>query len=498
MHVGFRVDSSSEIGLGHVSRCLALTNVLTSHNIQVSFISNQLAEHSIQLLEKLGISRFMLDNATSKNQGQKLKTRSLALDAGDASQTKTIAEDQAMDLLIVDHYGANSEWFGNLRNRTFRLASICDFPASEGLDAVIDYGFDASSEKHPLAKTNQAQLLLGPDFVLINPSSLPERTAQPASKRRGEVLVALGSGVSNSQLMSVASSLSAIKIPNTVRLIVPASKEKTLEANGIEFTVAPQSLDKYFDQAVFCVTAGGLTMYERLARGIPGFTLETADNQSMSLDAARSQGITETMTIAEAMQNGKLIEKISKDIESIDYLTESVLLRSKIDFFGALRTAYVLGLLENTAEPEIRDINEADDAILLRWANEEVTRKNSFDRDFIDPESHLLWLGKQLASGNPFYIFHLHGIPMGFVRMENDDEVLRLSYGIDLNFRGKGFAKQILKAALTRATLPKPLKARTSARNEASTKALISVGFKVITKNEDTIELQYKPSETFE
>jgi UDP-2,4-diacetamido-2,4,6-trideoxy-beta-L-altropyranose hydrolase len=498
MHVGFRVDSSSEIGLGHVSRCLALTNVLTSHNYQVSFISNQLAEHSIQLLERLGISRFMLDNSTSKNQGQKQKTRNLLLDVCDASQTKAIAEDQSMDLLIVDHYGANSEWFGNLRNRTFRLASICDFPAPAGLDAVIDYGFDASFGKHPLAKTNQAQLLLGPDFVLINPSSLPVKTAQPASKRRGEVLVALGSGVSNSQLMSVASSLSAVKIPNTVRLIVPTSKEEALEANGIEFTVAPQSLDRDFDQAIFCVTAGGLTMYERLARGIPGFTLETADNQSMSLDAARSQGITETMTIAEAMQNGKLIEKISSGIKSIDCLTESVRLRSKIDFFGALRTAYVLGLLENTAEPEIRDINEADDAILLRWANEEVTRKNSFDRDFIDPESHVRWLGKQLASGNPFYIFHLHGIPMGFVRMENDDEGLRLSYGLDLNFRGKGFAKQILNAALTRANPSKPLKARTSARNMASEKALISVGFRVITRSEETIELQYKPLETFE
>jgi RimJ/RimL family protein N-acetyltransferase len=298
--------------------------------------------------------------------------------------------------------------------------------------------------------------------------------------------------------MSVASSLSAVKIPRTVRLIIPTSKGKALEGNGIELTVAPQSLDKYFDQAIFCVTAGGLTMYERLSRGIPGFTLETADNQSMSLDAARSQGITETMTLAEAMQAGKLLEKISTSIKSIDYFTESIRLRSKIDFFGALRVAYALGLLENTAEPKIRDVNEADDAILLRWANEEVTRKNSFNREIIDPESHAHWLRQQLVSGNPFYIFHLHGIPMGFVRMENDDEGLRLSYGLDLNFRGKGFAKQILNAALTRANLSKPLTARTSARNMASSKALISVGFKVITRSEETIELQYKPLETVE
>jgi len=497
MHVGFRVDSSSKIGLGHFSRCVALARVLTSHNIQVSFISNQLAEHSFQLLEELGVSSFMLVSEPTKNSGQERETRIPLLDTSDALQTKTIAEDQRIDFLIVDHYGANFEWFANLKDRSFRLASVCDFPAAEGLDAVIDYGFDASFGKHPLAKSSEAQLLLGPDFALINPTLQLEKSSDSETKSRGEVLVALGSGVSNSQLMSIISSLSAVKIPNTVRLIIPTTKEKSLEASGIELTIAPQSLDKYFDQAIFCVTAGGLTMYERLGRGIPGFTLETADNQSMSLDAARSQGVTETMTLTEAMQTGKLVERISTGIKSIHYVTESVRLRSKVDFFGALRVAYALGLLENTAEPEIRDVNEADDAILLRWANEEVTRKNSFNRESISPESHLHWLEQQLESGSLFYIFHLHGIPMGFVRMESDGAGLRLSYGIDLNFRGKGFAKRILQAALARANPSKSVIARTSASNKASVKALKSVGFEVITSNEETTKLEYKPPEPF-
>lgn len=497
MHVGFRVDSSSEIGLGHVSRCLALAKALTSQNIHVSFISNQLAEHSLQLLEELGVSHFMLVNEPTKNPHQKRETRIPILGVGDALQTKVIAEDQAIDFLIIDHYGANSEWFGKLKDRSFRLASICDFPAPEGLDAVIDYGFDASFEKHPLAKGSQAQLLLGPDFALINPSSQLGKSAHPAPKMRGEVLVALGSGLSNSQLVNIIPSLASVKIPNTVRLIVRTSKEKVVETNGIELTIAPQSLDKYFDQAVFCVTAGGLTMYERIGRGIPGFTVETADNQSMSLEAARTQGITETITIADAMQNGKLLEKISTAIKSMNFSSESVRLRSKVDFFGALRVAYALGILANSVELEIRDANAADDAILLRWANEEVTRKNSFNRDFIDPASHLQWLGQQLASGSPFYIFQIYGIPMGFVRIENDGEGLRLSYGIDSNFRGKGFAKRILQAALARAKPSKSVMARTSAINKASAKALEGVGFMVITSSEERIELEYKPLDTF-
>jgi RimJ/RimL family protein N-acetyltransferase len=298
--------------------------------------------------------------------------------------------------------------------------------------------------------------------------------------------------------VNIIPSLASVKIPNTVRLIIPTSKEKVIETNGIELTISPQSLDKYFDQAIFCVTAGGLTMYERIGRGIPGFTVETADNQSMSLEAARSQGVTETMTIADAMQSGKLLEKITTGIKSIDLPSESVRLRSKVDFFGALRVAYTLGLLENSVELEIRDANATDDAILLRWANEEVTRKNSFNREFIDPVSHLQWLGRQLASESPFYIFQIYGIPMGFVRMENDGEGLRLSYGIDSNFRGKGFAKQFLQAALARAKPSKSVMARTSASNKASAKALESVGFMVITSSEESIELEYKPLDIFQ
>ena len=79
--------------------------------------------------------------------------------------------------------------------------------------------------------------------------------------------------------------------------------------------------------------------------------------------------------------------------------------------------------------------------------------------------------------------------------MESDGAGLRLSYGIDLNFRGKGFAKRILQAALARANPSKSVIARTSASNRASVKALKSVGFEVITSNEETIELKYKPPE---
>jgi len=133
MNIYFRVDSSLEIGSGHMMRCLALAEALREKGAKASFICRDLPGNLCSLIEKRG---FMLYHLPFNHKIPEDKKKSVVKHAGwlgvsweiDAIETRAILinETAQTDWLIVDHYALDRQWENNIRPYVKKIMIIDD------------------------------------------------------------------------------------------------------------------------------------------------------------------------------------------------------------------------------------------------------------------------------------------------------------------------------------------------------------------------------------
>ena len=88
-------------------------------------------------------------------------------------------------------------------------------------------------------------------------------------------------------------------------------------------------------------------------------------------------------------------------------------------------------------------IEDAED--IFRWRNDPDTRSNSFNKDEIDLETHMLWFGKRLGREDTLMYILMNGrTKVGNIRIDIEGKTGEISYMIAPEARGKGYGKKIL------------------------------------------------------
>ncbi|EPY6470923.1 GNAT family N-acetyltransferase [Clostridium sporogenes] len=93
----------------------------------------------------------------------------------------------------------------------------------------------------------------------------------------------------------------------------------------------------------------------------------------------------------------------------------------------------------------LKKVLKKDCDLLFNWANEEITRKNSFNSEKIAYEDHIKWFENKMQSNNCFmYIFYINEIPVGQIRIDLCETIGIISYSLDKDYRGKGLSKKMI------------------------------------------------------
>ena len=129
----------------------------------------------------------------------------------------------------------------------------------------------------------------------------------------------------------------------------------------------------------------------------------------------------------------------------------------------------------------LRTVNEADEALLLHWANDPETRKWSFNSNIIKQSEHKNWFSTRLLNINVrMWIFEHNDEPSGLVRLEKSNGSVTLNYLIAPEKRRRGLASIMLKLAINELKnhwSKINLLAYTLPENTASQKSLEKAGF---------------------
>lgn len=135
---------------------------------------------------------------------------------------------------------------------------------------------------------------------------------------------------------------------------------------------------------------------------------------------------------------------------------------------------------------------------LFELANDPEVRKNSFNQEKIDLETHKKWFNNRVDNDDFLLLVARNGVNfIGSIRFEKDiDNKFIISIQIHKNFRGKGLGKKLLQNAIKKLFNQKEnpiIIAKIKSNNLSSIKIFSDSNFKIIENNqkEQFIVLEY-------
>ncbi len=334
MKIFIRVDSSIEIGTGHVMRCLTLAEALRTKGANVSFICRKLQGNLISYIEGKDFLVYSLPPTKENNYKADRKVKhSHFLGVSwetDAIQTKIILQKETqINWLIVDHYGIDKKWELEIRPNVKKLMIIDDLAdRTHDCDLLLDQNLYKNMGKRyngliPL----HCLKLFGPQYALLRQEF---RKARNHIKERDgnvkKIFIFFGGSDPTNETMKV---LEAIKLLNRTDIlfdvVVGATnqnkdqiKQSCSKMPNVMFHCQIDYMADLMKEADLAIGAGGSTTWERCYLGLPTITIITAENQIDVISEASCANI--------VCHIGK-----SKDLQATDISIEIECLLNKPD-----------------------------------------------------------------------------------------------------------------------------------------------------------------------
>ncbi|MCE0556226.1 UDP-2,4-diacetamido-2,4,6-trideoxy-beta-L-altropyranose hydrolase [Motilimonas sp. E26] len=485
MKVVFRVDASSQLGFGHLMRCLTLANSLAQCGVECIFICREMSGFQPDKIESQGYRLYYLTAQSNSDE------------TGDAQATLEILTTLTPSWLIVDHYHLNSEWQhtikqgGGLAHTKLMVIDDLCRPAPYA-DLLLDQslGRQDTDYKHLPA---ECKLALGVDYTLLNAAFIEQRAAAEAKRRHfahRELLVSIGATDPLNLTQLVIDGLAYLSTEIYPKVTIVLSKSAPY-LNHVELAIAQQhnrniilikdatNMASLMLNADFAIGACGTSSWERACLGLPCLSFVSADNQ---------------VFISQSMHKAGLCQLVDADI-SPQQLAQQLTLTSQPDIAKAMSQAgfnmisgqgcqrLVTTLFKSSPlEVKLRTFLASDEAQIFQW--QQAPNIRQFARTPTPPTwpEHHRWFQKMMHNDDHNYIIQWNGLPCGLIRLTPQVEDWEVSILIAQAFHGIGIASR----ALTELQCKHPvvMTAEISPMNKASIKLFLQAGFYPISSDQ--------------
>lgn len=310
MKVSIRVDSSVQIGTGHLMRCLTLAEWLRESGCQIFFICRELPGNFCNLIDERGykLHRLTYGCTLHVNGKDAKKNENLYADwlgvgwETDAEQTVNILRtSQPVDWLVVDHYALDQRWERIMWPHTKKIMVIddladrrhdCDLLLDQNLYEDMESRYDSMVPDHCLK-------LLGPHYALLRSEFIEAR--KNLRIRDGNVkriLVFFGGADPTNETGKALEAIHSLNRPDiAVDVVVGMSnphkdKIKSLcdSLPAVNYYCQVDNMAEMMARADLAIGAGGTTTWERSFLGLPAITVVVADNQAETTGAVAAAG----------------------------------------------------------------------------------------------------------------------------------------------------------------------------------------------------------------
>jgi UDP-2,4-diacetamido-2,4,6-trideoxy-beta-L-altropyranose hydrolase len=453
MNVAFRVDASTDMGTGHLMRCLTLADAVARRGGRVRFVSRSLPETLRAIVVERGHDLALLAGTSGPLDELPYSAWLGTSQRIDAEETRRALADADWARLVVDHYAIDARWHRALREVCGTIIVIDDLANREhDCDVLIDQNLhDNAHARYERLVPAHCRLLLGPRYAMLRDEFRAHRPTKGREVTVRRILIAFG-GVDGSDLttraIEAAADLGLAEAQVDVVIGAQHHSRERIEAEcdrlGYGCHVQTKRIAELMAAADLAIGAGGSALWERCCMGLPALALLAAENQRAQLDEAAAHGLVYApertsdagthiaMHLRSLLANPGLRRAISrKGMQAVDGL-------------GAQRVLRALGLTRIA----MREATAADSVRLFQWRNAPEVRRVSRNAEPIDRAVHEEWFRSVLADRNRILLMgECADGAVGVVRFDVEGTEAEVSIYLVPNHTEPGTGSELLVAA---------------------------------------------------
>lgn len=319
-----RADANSKIGMGHVMRCLSVADALLKRGEEVLFVTAD--DTPVPLLTKKGIPYRVLhtDYADMEAELPELWEVLRELPQGAESPDATLAQKNTS--ILVDSYYVTEKYLAALKKRITTIYMDDIYAFSYPVDMLINYniyGEEMGYEKD--AAFADTKLLLGANYVPLreefsagagyvqsrkelsaeteNVTPAEDKLHQTAEQGRtadGGILITTGGSDSFNlagQLLMEAMKYDALKtkeyhvVSGSLNPHIGELQALAQKHENIHIHCNVTNMAELMAESKVALSAGGSTLYELCAMGVPVIAFSFAENQERLVQTFVKRGI---------------------------------------------------------------------------------------------------------------------------------------------------------------------------------------------------------------
>ena len=299
-----RVDSSSEIGAGHLARCLALANYLEKLKAKVIFIcrNHYGSSHELVLKQKFGLH--LLNGKEDQEISLKHKDWLGFSQLQDVSESSIFIDMYPGSHVIVDHYGLDCQWESNINCESMTV-----------IDDLADRHHKCSlliDQSLKNTKMNYENLVdgnfdfMGGNLVILREEFSDERAWEALGS--GKVLICMGGADPKSYTKKILENIilnhkrcSSPQDEIEINVVVGSACTDYDDLKSLAVTdklkvsilFNPENISQLMLQSELCILSCGTMILEACALGVPSIGLAVADNQKSTAEFLASSGAIE-------------------------------------------------------------------------------------------------------------------------------------------------------------------------------------------------------------
>lgn len=361
------------------------------------------------------------------------------------------------DWIIVDGYHFDGSYQKALKSAGTRVLFIDDYVHCKGYTAeiVLNQNIYANSTMYR-RKAPHSKILAGPRYALLRGEFSRKRPGDRRIPRIAKnILVTLGGSDKDNLTARVVRALDRSKSKNLeVRVVVGAINQNAEEIVRIcaeskkkmKVLANIDNMAEMMKWADLVISAGGTTAYELAITMTPSVMLVSAENQRLNAAGFCKRGLAQIVEDPLRITDNELMECFDSIISSSESRKKMVAgLKGVVDGHGPER---VLMNMEGS-DVWMRRAENEDSKMILRWANDDETRKMSFTTSKISWETHAAWFHARLKDPSCLLLIGMDRLdsPVGSARIESKGQRWTLSVVIDPKYRGKGYGPQMISMA---------------------------------------------------